>query len=82
MNIIGAINTAEEYRELKELQLLEPNLSKLTAFEFECYRIAEAAARTIEAEAVAETTANGGKGTPEKIGGALPEESAFSHWEK
>ena len=49
INLIGAINTAEELRELKELALL-PALAKLTAYEFECYRIAEGASRTIEAE--------------------------------
>lgn len=83
MNIIGAIRTAEEQRELKELGLLKPDLECLTAFEFECYRIAEAASRTIEAEAMQEANSNNGNGTPEKIGGAVPiAESAFGDWEK
>ncbi len=83
MNIIGAIRTAEEQRELKELGLLKPDLECLSAFEFECYRIAEGAARTIESEALQEANANDGKGTPEKIGGAVPiQESAFGDWEK
>lgn len=78
--IIGAVQTAEEYRELKELGLLKNDLGSLTAFEYECYRTAEAASRLVESEAIKD--ARSGNGGEEKIGNAPPEESAFGNWEK
>lgn len=82
--LIGAINTAEELRELKELGLL-PGLDKISAFEFECFRIAEGAARTVEAEYYKEISSksDGKNSGPDKFGGAGDEpdsHSAFGSW--
>lgn len=80
--MIGAINTAEELRELKELGLI-PGLDKITAFEFECYRIAEGASRTVEAEYYKELSKkNDSSSGTTNFGeqGKEPENSAFGSW--
>ena len=61
-----------------------PGLDKITAFEFECYRIAEAASRTVEAEYYKELSKDT-KGTngADKFGGnnnVDPSQSAFGSW--
>lgn len=79
--LLGAIQTAEEFRENKELGLLEPTLVKITAFEYECYKTAEAASRLIEAEEAEEAMRTGGSSGVEKIGDSPPTvDSAFGNW--
>lgn len=84
--LVGAIQAAEEFKELKMLGLLPP-LEKVTAFEYECYRAAEYAANTVEAEAMKEaSTSSSGSASPEKIGNAIPsvgnvKDSPFAGWE-
>jgi hypothetical protein len=85
--LIGAIHAAEEYKELKMLGLLPP-LSQVTAFEYECYKTAEYAANTIEAEETAKAikeSKDGAKKGVEKFGANIavpnrPEDDPFG-WE-
>jgi hypothetical protein len=64
---------------------LKPDLDSLTAFEYECYSIAEEAAGLIEAEetreAIKKANNGGGSNTAEKIG-TEPVKNAFSGWEE
>ena len=80
-NLLGAIQTAEEFRELKELNLL-PKLHQITGFEFECYRTAENASRVIEAEAMEEASNGTQSKGMEKIGDSPTIDSAFGAWDK
>jgi hypothetical protein len=87
-NLVGAIQVAEEFKELKMLGLL-PAFEKVTAFEYECFRAAEYASATIEAEAIEEMNDKAKKGAkkPEKIGMSKdipnkpPKDSPFGNWE-
>ena len=74
----GAISAAEELKEEKRLGLLKPDLSQLTAFEYVCFRAAEYASDTIEAEIMEEAQTNQGEVPPvEKFGqGGDP----FGNW--
>lgn len=88
-NLIGAIQTAEEFKEHKLLQV-NINLDKITAFEYECYRIATYASTTVEAEETAEAIKESKKGQnagAEKIGGnpVVPNrviDDPFKKWEE
>lgn len=88
-NLVGAIQVAEEFKELKMLGLL-PRFEKVTAFEYECYRAAEYASATIEAEAIEEMNQQAKKGATgkEKIGmqqdilNVTPPDSPFANWEE
>jgi hypothetical protein len=87
-NLLGAIQTAEEFKELKMLGLLEPNLDKITAFEYTCYAAAEYAANTIEAEEIDRMNKESKKADQagvEKFGAnpTVPvTDSAFGSWEE
>lgn len=50
-SLYAAIDTAEELRELKDLNLL-PSINELTSWEVCAYRVAESASRLIEAEEI------------------------------
>jgi hypothetical protein len=60
-----AIDTAEYFRELKELWLL-PSLDDMTAFEFECYKAAERASRKVQNDKIREMEEKDKK--PSKLG--------------
>lgn len=77
-NLLGAIETAEEMRVLKRLELL-PSLDKMTAYEFECYKAAEFAHDTIEAEEMEKAMEGTNNNPPqqEKFGSG---DSPFKDW--
>ncbi len=87
--LLGAIQVAEEFKELKMLGML-PSLETITAFEYVCFRAAEYASNTIEAETIEEmnNSASSTPGSAEKFGSstAIPssstEDSPFDNWEK
>lgn len=81
-SLIGAIEAAEELRELKELGLL-PTINELTAWEVCAYRVAERASRKIESEALKESGDKGSsskQNTPLGEAGLEGEDSVFKDW--
>lgn len=88
--LVGAIHTAEEFKEQKMLGLLAPDLSKLTAFEYECYKAAEYAANTVQAEetakAIKESESGAKKGKEKFVANVAvpnrPEDDPFKGWEQ
>jgi len=80
-SLYSAIDTAEDLRELKEINLL-PTIEKLTSWEVCCYRVAEAATREVDAEEYAKREKDqqsGSIGDPSL--GELDEDSVFSSWD-
>lgn len=83
-SLIGAIEAAEELRELKELGLL-PSINELTAWEVACFKAAEHASRKIEAEAIKEMNSNSSgnssdRQTPLGEFGEQSADSVFKDW--
>jgi hypothetical protein len=71
-----AIDVAEYFRELKELNLL-PKLEDMSCYEFSCFRAAERATRKVQADKMQEMEDEREGKTKQKIGQGQTEESAF-----
>jgi hypothetical protein len=90
VNLLGAIQAAEECKEEKMLGLLKPDLDSLSAFEYTCYKVAEYAANTVDSEETKKAikaSKDGNKSSLEKFGNANPlpvrsDDDPFKNWEK